>query len=484
MIKIVAAFVLLTATVHAQLNFPQDTVAYNERFNNRQTVALDAEGRLHISYTGQLGTNSATREIYYATESADSFVTMKVTNNSVDDNYSTLSLDRSGFVHVGFLGRDAGNLFQVQYSRLLNGSFTAPRFITQGGLNKATPYSAIGKDSVVHFVYFTFTDGSDSVYYRKLNLRDSSISPQRTLTVGETSGDFDMGVATDTSGFVHIAVKSGSVFGGPMKYYSDKSGQLVEMPTGVSGNVEYPKVVIDKRNVVHIVYRDATSRLLYIINNQSGSFGAPLPLTPAGQRPSGFQNLGVDDNNRIYVVYQSSQSASGRGFYLVHGKDGVFSDTIKVYDLTPEYVTRNSSAMVARGNGEVAVLYAPGGIRNSLVICDIFLKRGSLFPTAATEETSTPQHVVLHQNYPNPFNPTTEIRYHLPAWQARTSEVSRVTLKVYDVLGREIATLVDELKAAGTYTVEWNARGVASGVYLYRLATAGGSAIRKLVVVR
>ncbi len=235
--KIVTAFVFLAAAAHAQLNFPQDTVAYNERFNNRQTVVLNAEGRLHISYTGQLGTNSATREIYYATESADSFVTMKVTNNSVDDNYSTLSLDRSGFVHVGFLGRDAGKLFQVQYSRLLNGSFTAPRFITQGGLNKATPYSSIGKDSVVHFVYFTFTDGSDSVYYRKLNLRDSSISPQRTLTVGETSGDFDMGVATDTSGFVHIAVKSGSVFGGPLKYYSDKSGQLAEMPTGVSGNV-------------------------------------------------------------------------------------------------------------------------------------------------------------------------------------------------------------------------------------------------------
>ncbi len=249
--------------------------------------------------------------------------------------------------------------------------------------------------------------------------------------------------------------------------------------------------MIDKRNVVHIVYRDATSRLLYIINNQSGSFGAPLPLTPTGQRPSGFQNLGVDDNNRIYIVYQSSQSASGRGFYLVHGKDGVFSDTIKVYDLTPEYVTRNSSAVVARGNGEVAVLYAPGGIRNSEVICDIFLRRGSLFPTAANEESNIPREAVLDQNYPNPFNPATKIKFHLPAILDTDGQTGipnlrtqTVSLKVYDVLGREIATLVNEVKEPGMHAVEWNAAGVASGVYLYRLETAGGSAVRKLMVVR
>lgn len=214
-------FLVTASTGFAQqLNFPQDTVAYNDLFNNRQTVAFDSQGKLHIAYSGQVGTNSATREIYYVTENADSFITRNATTNAVDDNYPTLSLDRNDNVHIGFVGRDAGNIFQVQYSRLVNGLFTQPVFITVGGVNKATPYSTIGPDSVMHFVYFTNTTGSDAIYYRKYDLRDSTLSQEQTLTSGETSGDFDTGVATDSSGKVHIVVKSGGA-SGVLRYYSD-----------------------------------------------------------------------------------------------------------------------------------------------------------------------------------------------------------------------------------------------------------------------
>jgi hypothetical protein len=69
---------------------------------------------------------------------------------------------------------------------------------------------------------------------------------------------------------------------------------------------------------------------------------------------------------------------------------------------------------------------------------------------------------VLRQNYPNPFNPTTAVSYQLSA-------VSKVKLVVYDILGRELATLVNEVKQPGTYSVLFNASGLASGMYLYRL---------------
>jgi hypothetical protein len=80
------------------------------------------------------------------------------------------------------------------------------------------------------------------------------------------------------------------------------------------------------------------------------------------------------------------------------------------------------------------------------------------------DETPMPIEYALAQNYPNPFNPSTAIRYQLPA-------VSFVTLKVYDNLGREVATLLNEVKQPGYYTVQWDASGVASGVYYYRLQT-------------
>jgi hypothetical protein len=68
----------------------------------------------------------------------------------------------------------------------------------------------------------------------------------------------------------------------------------------------------------------------------------------------------------------------------------------------------------------------------------------------------------LHQNYPNPFNPTTKITYSIP-------QRSFVSLKVYDVLGNEIARLVDEVKAAGEYQLEFGASGLTSGIYIYKL---------------
>ena len=83
----------------------------------------------------------------------------------------------------------------------------------------------------------------------------------------------------------------------------------------------------------------------------------------------------------------------------------------------------------------------------------------------------------LQQNYPNPFNPTTKMRYELP-------KRSNVSLKIYDILGRQVAVLVDEEKAAGRYEVRWDAGGIASGVYFYRIRTGNFVETKKLILLR
>ncbi len=83
----------------------------------------------------------------------------------------------------------------------------------------------------------------------------------------------------------------------------------------------------------------------------------------------------------------------------------------------------------------------------------------------------------LAQNYPNPFNPVTKIRFFL-------SNTSNVTLKIYDVLGHHIETLVDNRITAGQHEVEWNATGIASGVYLYQLQTDRFIESKKLLVLK
>ncbi len=83
----------------------------------------------------------------------------------------------------------------------------------------------------------------------------------------------------------------------------------------------------------------------------------------------------------------------------------------------------------------------------------------------------------LYQNYPEPFNPSTTIRY-------QVSEVSFVTLKVYDVLGNEVASLVNEEKQKGSYSINFNASALSSGVYLYRLKAGSFMKTRKMILLR
>ncbi len=90
---------------------------------------------------------------------------------------------------------------------------------------------------------------------------------------------------------------------------------------------------------------------------------------------------------------------------------------------------------------------------------------------------SIPVQSALRQNYPNPFNPSTAISYQLSA-------VSRVNLKVFDILGREVATLVDDLRQPGSYSIRWDAAGMTSGIYLYRLSVGDSHVTKKMILLR
>ncbi len=93
-----------------------------------------------------------------------------------------------------------------------------------------------------------------------------------------------------------------------------------------------------------------------------------------------------------------------------------------------------------------------------------------------------PAEYALHQNFPNPFNPSTTISYTLP-------EESFVTLRIYDLLGKEVRTLVDDFETAGVKSVRWDGkddfgREVAAGLYLYRLEAENFAQAKKLAFVK
>ncbi len=135
-----------------------------------------------------------------------------------------------------------------------------------------------------------------------------------------------------------------------------------------------------------------------------------------------------------------------------------------------EFTTRGFSAPVSNARIRLSFMTPVGGFLYAVSLQKVISKE------SAGREI-TPAQFSLGPNYPNPFNPVTVISYDLPV-------TTQVSLKVYDLLGKEITALVDGMQDAGFKSVEFDASNLASGVYLYRLQAGDFVATRKLVVVK
>ncbi len=129
--------------------------------------------------------------------------------------------------------------------------------------------------------------------------------------------------------------------------------------------------------------------------------------------------------------------------------------------------------------------YLPGtSSANGQVYFDQLQVARKIVTSVSEGEKTIPAEFALLQNYPNPFNPTTHLRFRLPAGKAGIADLGLVTLKVFDMLGREVATLVNEVKAPGEYEIQFDAGALSSGIYFYRLTSGNLSATKKFVLMK
>jgi len=181
-------------------------------------------------------------------------------------------------------------------------------------------------------------------------------------------------------------------------------------------------------------------------------------------------NISVDEAGNVFVCGESNREGSNFKFIVVKYTFAGDFDWDYVYDVNASsralgVWADNAGYVYAAGDGE-----GPNGNQDLMAV--------KLSKTSSVEDNSRPvKEFILYQNYPNPFNPTTRIQY-------QVSSISKVTLKVYDVLGIEIGTLVNEEKPSGIYEVEFDAAGLSSGVYFYTLQAGNFTQTKKLVLLR
>jgi hypothetical protein len=185
-----------------------------------------------------------------------------------------------------------------------------------------------------------------------------------------------------------------------------------------------------------------------------GSLDDP-PYFTTDVNGDGRLELMILSGGNLYIFRSNADDS----YYLWYLRKGLASFSMNVHDMN--------------GDGINDILVT--SIRNSSWVSDIY--NGSPLVSVGPEPPGLPERPELLQNYPNPFNPSTKIVY-------RIERREFVSLRVYDVLGREVATLDNQTMEAGTHALQWDAAGLPSGVYFYRLETSTSSITKKMLLLK
>ncbi len=198
---------------------------------------------------------------------------------------------------------------------------------------------------------------------------------------------------------------------------------------------------------------------------QNGVGGNSIPYVSA---------LAVDRSGRVYVGGRFTQ-AGGVSANRVARFDPATNSWSALGTGAQNGVNERVYALAVDGSGRV---YVGGEFTEAGGFASTYIARWTSGASRIEQiGADVPRTFLLEQNYPNPFNPSTTIRYQLPV-------ASEVKLEVYDVLGKKVAKLVNERQAAGVYQVIWNANGLSSGTYFYRLQAGQFVQTRKMMLVK
>jgi phosphatidylserine/phosphatidylglycerophosphate/cardiolipin synthase-like enzyme len=203
----------------------------------------------------------------------------------------------------------------------------------------------------------------------------------------------------------------------------------------------------------------------------------------AGKRVRGDLDNGIDAGSQYsYLVSNGIDVRLKTGSGLLHHKYGIIDAEYPYWNSVTITGSHNWSSAAETANNENTLVIRDGNITNQYLqefAARYYQFGGNDSIRVSVEEVSgeVPEQFALRQNYPNPFNPITN-------WQFTIGNSQLAILKVYDMLGSEVRTLVNETLRAGTYRVQFDATNLASGVYYYRLTAGLFSDVKKMIVMK
>ncbi len=417
-------------------------------------------------------------EIYYK-RSADGGVSwaadMRLTNNSASSTGPTLTISGQ-IVHVVWDERRDGNS-EIYYKRSTNGGISWGADIRLTNNSASSIISTISvSGQVVHVIWVDERDGNPEIYYK--HSTDEGISWGTDTRLTNNTATSDKPSVSVSGSAVHVVWQDLRDPGGYEIYYKRSSDGGVNWSsdtrlTNDSAGSGFSSVSVSG-SVVHVIWadtRDGNFEIYYKTSANAGiSWGSDTRLTNYAFA-SEFPSLSVS-GEVVHVVWYDSRDDNEEIYY----KSSTDAGTSWSADVR---LTNNPGASIfpsVSASGSAAhVVWLDNRDGNP----EIYYKRNPTGNQIGIENISTdiPKTFSLYQNYPNPFNPVTKIRFDIP-------KSDFISLKIFDVLGREVWQLVNEQLEPGTYEVDWNAENYPSGIYYYIIKTTAFSQTKKMVLIK
>ena len=391
----------------------------------------------------------------------------------------------ASYLYVGYLPVGNGKMLRIRRfdlstgaaAQLSNGSNFVTAFAPAAGDTIRDVVASSNLASYNNRIYFAVrTHAKRAHFFWAVPTADSLWTEMATPTSVGVTGGLSMGYS--------VALPLHHVF----LSYTDSLGRVCVDTSNGSGTaitraVTYPHAVGstslsaygDTVLCAYDYYAGSASHVRYVISYDAGktwSFGTPIDTTATSETPAVMLEKGQG-----MVIFHRHYTASSREGHVVYRKykgPGAWTTAVSITDYVPHYWRYGIAAL---GDSTWGVAYITFNFQLALQAVVFTTYKISSTVDVPTDQLTTPASYALFQNYPNPFNPSTEIAYDLP-------RASRVSLIVYDVLGKEVAKLVDAVQPAGQQIAQWNASGLSSGVYFYRLQAGEFAAVKKLVLMK
>jgi len=460
---------------------------YNGPGNNLDvptSIAVDGSGNVYVTGLSEgSGTNWDYCTIKYNSSGVEQWVARYNGPGESDDEATSIALDGSGNVYV--TGSSYGNGTDYDFCTIKYNSSGVEQWVARynGPGNDYDEASSIAVDGSGN-VYVTGNSSNGTNYiYCTIKYNSSGVQQWVARYNGPGNGyDQARSIVVDGAGNVYVtgwSYGSGTYYDYcTIKYNSAGDTVWVRRYNGPGNGSDLAySIALDGPGNVYVtgysVGSGTGNDYCTIKYNSSGVQQWIARYNGPGNGSDIASSIALDVSGNVYVTGYSTGNGTNADFCTI--KYNSAGDTVWVRRYNgPGNGNDYANSIAVDGSGNVYVTGGSYGSGTDYDFCTIKYSQGVGIKKISTE---IPSLFSLSQNYPNPFNPNTKIRFDLP-------KNVNVKLTIYDMLGREVETIVNEHLNAGSYEVNWDGKKYTSGVYYYRLNAGEFVETKKMILVK